>query len=345
MTTQIDLWVDQRPVAALVPKGDGELSWASAADGGCTEASWRMDLSATFTHPSLRRNRLVEVKSGPANLWAGVLTEPDSDDDWTFTAQGLSRLAWNFLCFDSGGNTSSTPDVVIDQAIARGLPWKRPASLSNAAFAATGSTDDLNYVGDLLDAWATSVGKRWGVNADREVYAVVDPTVPTYHLTPGSGRFGLADDEYASDLYLRYMTSGAAYLTAHVGDAVAADIFGVKERRVDLTGLGVLILSAANANGAGRLAKGAARQGYTNGVEPSRWQLTTPGGQPACLAFVKGGELARMHGVLDEQGQPTNYVDFVIGEAKYEAGADTIALNPVGLVARDLEGALSGEAA
>lgn len=345
MSTQIDLWVDGRPLDSLTPYGWGELEWSSVADGGCDAASWQMDLPAAFSHPSLRRNKLVEVKAGPANLWAGVLTEPDADDDWTFTAQGLSRLAWNYLCFDSAGNTTSTPNTAIDQAIARGLPWKRPNSISSSAFAATGDTDGLNYLGDLLDAWADKEGKRWGVNADGEVYAVADPTEPTYHLTPGSGRFGLADDEYASDLYLRYMTSGAVYATAHVGDAVAAANFGTKERRVDLTPMGIITSGTATSHGNGRLAKGAARQGYTNGVEPSRYQLTTPGGQPACLAFVKAGELARMFGVLDEQGQPVPYVDFVIGEAKYQAGAQTIGLSPVGLVARDLESALAGDAA
>lgn len=320
----------------------GELEWSHSADGGCGEASWKMDLPKTYAHPSLTRGKIAEIKVGPSNVSKGVLLEPDADDDWTFTMQGLSVLADDYLCFDAALNTTSTPDVAIDQAIARGLPWTRPASLSNVPFAAAGdATADLNYLSELLDAWADSEGKRWGVNANGEVYAVADPTVPTWHLTPGVGRFGLADDDYASDLFVRYLNAGAGYATAAVADAVARANFNRREYRVDATPRGLLDSTTATALGNGLLAKGKARLGYTNGVEASRWQLTTPGGSPSALPFVKAGDLARMFGVQNEQGQPLNYVDFVIGETHYEAGSDTIGLTPVGLVGRTLTDAIS----
>jgi hypothetical protein len=314
--------------------GWGELSWSSTADGGCAEASWKMSLPLTYSHPALRRNRVVEVKDGPTNVWKGILTEPDVNDDWTFTAQGLSTLAAHFLCFDGSLNTSTTPDVAIDRAIADGLPWTRPVSLSNVAYVTGGTTNSLMTLKDLLDAWATSAGKRWGVNAQGEVYAVADPTVPTWVLTPGAGRFGLADDEYASHLFVRYLATGAVYTTATASDTTAATNFGRREYPVDATGRGIITGTQATAIGTGLLAKGKARQGYTNGVTPSRWQLTTPGGTPASLWQVQAGQLVRQFGVQNEQGQPTNYIDWVIGEAKYEAGAETIGLTPVGLVAR-----------
>ena len=334
-----EVWCAGRPLTTIA--GWGELEWSHAADGGCKAASWQMALPLTYTHPALMRGSLVQIKCGPANLWAGLLTEPDVDDNWTFHAVGLSELGrGDYLAEDAAGNTTSKPDTAIDQAIARGLPWTRPASLSNAAFAGTDPTDGINYVGALLDAWADSVGKRWGVNADGQVYAVADPTIPTWYLTPDSGRMGLADDEYASDLHVRYLASGG-YATTIVGDANAVRTLGRREFPVNATSLGLITSTQAAIVGNALLAKGKARMGYTNGVEVSKYQLTTPGGTPAPLSFVKAGDLVRMFGVTNEQGQPLPFLDWVIGETQYTAGSDAISLTPVGLVSRTLGDALT----
>lgn len=316
--------------------GWGELSWSHTADGGCKEASWRMDLPPTFSHPSLTRGKVVEIKGGSGNLWQGLLTEPDMNDDWTFTALGLSEIGKDYLCFASDGSTTSVPNTAVDQAIIRGLPWTRPATLTSTAFTTGDSTAAINYVGDLLDAWAPANGLRWGVNAQAQVYAATDPTTPTYFATPGSARFGLADDDYASDLYIRYVTSGGGYATTSVADTVARTQFGRREYPVDATANGLMTVGQAQAIGNGLLAKGKARLGYTNGAEFTQYELTTPGGQPVSLETVKAQELVRMFGVLNEQGQPLAYVDWVIGETSYEAGSDTITLTPVGLVERTL---------
>lgn len=334
--SSIQVKVDGQWLTGIAPWG--ELTWSHAADGGCKDASWKMDLPATYTSPNLRRNKLVEIRFGPQNIWQGILTEPDYDDDWTFTAQGLSALGdGDWLAFDASLNTTSTPDTAIDQAIARGIPWTRPSSISSAAFgSATDATDSINYVGDLLDAYADSVGRRWGVDAMGQVYCVADPTSPTWYLTPGSGRFGLADDDYASDLFGRYLTSTGTYATATVGDAAARASLGRREFPVDLTPLGTITALQAQTYLQGLLTKGKSRMGYTNGLTVNAYQLTTPGGTPASLPLVTAGDLVRMFGVVNEQGQPLPYLDWVIGETSYEAGSDTIGLTPVGLVARTL---------
>lgn len=342
------LWVDGRPAALLTPYGYGELTWSHAADGGCKEISWKMGFPANFSHPSFVRGKWVEVREGPWSVCAGLLTEPDIDDDWTFTAVGGATLADNgFLALDGSGNVSFTPDTAIDRAITKGIGWTRPASLSSSAFKSTTTTDDLLYLGALLDQWADSAGKRWGVNAQREVYAAADPTTPTWYMVPGSGRFGLADDDYASTLVLRYVASGGSYATTTVTDTDAESRFGPREYGVDLTSLGVLTAGQAQAVGNGMIAKGKARMGFTSGIEASPFQLLTTGGRPAPLALVKGQQMVRQFGVLDSQGQPIPYADWVIGETSYDAGSSTISLTPVGLAARDLGTALSviGDAA
>lgn len=319
----------------------GELAWSHAADGGCKEASWRMDAPPTFAHDALQPGRIVEIRCGGHNVWKGVMTEPDMDDEQTFHAQGLSALGANYLCFDASLSTTSTPNTAIDQAVLRGLPWARSTSISSTPFATNDQTSGLNYVKDLLDKWADDQGKRWGVDALGIVYAQADPTTPLWLLTPGAGRLGLADDDYASDLYGRYLGAGAGYATATVADTGARDKFGRREVGVDLTGMGLLDNTKATNHLSGLMAKGAARQGWTNGVEVTNWQLTYPGGAPAYLPFVKAGDLVRMHGVVDEQEQPLPYVDFVIGETSYTAGSDAIQLTPAGLASRTFSDVLS----
>jgi hypothetical protein len=318
-------------------------TWTTSADGGCGEASWNMTLPATFRHPALRRGKLVQIKFGAANLWTGVLSEPEhADDGWGFHATGLADQASGYLALTSTGDTTSTPDTAVDQAIVRGLPWTRPTSLSSAPLKDTGDgTDALNYLNELLDVWADTVSKRWGVNADGELYATADPTAPTWHLVPESATFGLADDEYASDIYLRYYGTDFTLATATASDATAAALYGRREFIVDGTSYGPIAAAKATANAQGLLDKGKARLGWTNSLEPTRYQLTTTGGAPASLALVKAQQMVRLHGLTNEQGQPVAYVDFVIGSTSYDAGENTLSIAPVGLVARSLSDVLA----
>lgn len=316
--------------------GWGELKFSTIADGGSEEVSWRMDLAPSFTHPSFRMGKLVEIKAGPSNVWKGVLAEPDvSAEGWTFTAIGLADEATGYLCLDSGGNTTSTPDVAIDQAVARGLPWTRPASLSNVPFAVSNDTDNLNYLADLLDAWAQSQSKRWAVTPDGEVYAYSEPTEPSWFTSPGAVRLGLADDDYASNLYVRYKTSATSFATQAVSDATAAATRR-REYPVDATSLGIIDSTKATAVGTGLLARGKARFAWTDAITVSRNQLTNAGGTPAFLPFVRAGQMVRSFSVVNEQGVTLPYVDWVIGKTEYVDGADTITLAPTTLAPRSL---------
>lgn len=323
----------------------GQLNWSTNIDGGSDQATWAMDLPLTFAHPKLTSGQLVQIKAGAANLFSGILAEPSiSDQGWAFTADGLSKRGGGngagFMCLDGSGNTSTTPNTVIDAAIARGLPWSRPNSISSAAFTATDTTIALNYISDLLDAYAKSVSKHWGVDENGVVYLSSEPTTPTWQLVPGSGRFGLADSGYASTVFVRYW-NGTKFVTASATDTVAAARYGPQEYPEDATNAGTLTSTKAAGLAAGALARGKARLGWTNPLSPTRWQLTTTGGTPAPLWMVKAGQMVRLHGVINEQGQPLPYVDFVIGQTSYDAANDALTISPVGMVARDLASVLS----
>lgn len=315
--------------------GVGDLRYSTAARG-CEQASWSMSLSPTFGHPALLAGKIVEIRVGPKNVWQGTLDEPDrTDNGWSFSAAGLAAEGESFLCFDEDLNTTSIPDVAIDQAIARGLPWKRPVSISAVPYADGDSTAALNKVGPLLDSWSLSESKPWGVNADAEVYAVTDPVMPKWYLTAGSGKVGLADDEYASTLFGRYQSDASTYATAMVEDPAAA-FAHYREEGIDLTTLGYVDGTKATAVLDGRLADGKARYAWTKALTVSGLQITTPGGQPAFLPFVRAGDKARLFGVVSQQGIPLPYLDFIIGRTELQAGAKTIVISPRELAARTL---------
>lgn len=320
-----------------------DLKYSFTADGGCEAASWTLNKPQRFNRPSLRTGALVELKAQSRTFWSGELSEPDYDPGrgWSYQAKGLISQGEDALCFDGSLNTTSTPDTAIDQAIARGmLNWTLPTSISNVAFANTDATQSINKVNDLLFAYADSVGKRVRVDGDRTVGLYSDSTTPDYYLAPGLAQVGVADEDYASDLYLRYKSLSGPYLTVHVSDPTAAAT-NPREFPIDATNLGPTNSTKVTAIGNGLLAKGAARYAMTQPVNPSRLQLTLPGGKPAALHRVRGGQMVRAFGVRTTQGPALPYFDFIIGRTEYVDGEDTIMLAAVDLADRNLTDVLT----
>lgn len=331
--------------------------WGANMPGGCYEASWTMDLPPHASHPDLIPGRRVEVWDGPVRVWTGELTEPDRGEPWSLYARGLARVAAEYLCLDATGAPSSKPTTSVDEAIIRGLPWIRYDALSDVAFSAAASTVDLNRVDALLNAWSEEAGKRWAVFADRIVIATADPTTPKWVLSPGIGVMGVADDEYATHVTARYVSSvtadgvpnGWAQVTVPEPPAPspAADRYGRREFPLDLTPLMLLTAARAKSLAQGRLDQASARMGWTSPIEATADELTTMGGVPARLSQIQAGDMLRINGILDADGNLRigASVDVVLGEVRYADGAQSIYLAPVGLVPRSLSDVLAAPAA
>lgn len=327
---------------AIAPWGD--LEWGTKAQGGMDSISWSMDTDTSFRHPALRTDSLVEIFDGASRIGAGYMDEPDVAGG-TFSAVGLYRAAEHYLCLNAMGNGSSIPDESIDQAIARGLPWKRRESFSSARFTPDGAADTsgLNYLHTLLDGYADEASTFWFLDGDGYVHNAAAETAPTWVLPPGITDLGVSEDDYASDLYGRYLASGGSILPVNRGDAAARDAFGRREAPVDLTSLAVITSAKAQAILAGLLAKGRARPAFTQSVDVSSDQLLTVGGVKADLSMVRAGQVVRSHGFFDDIAylQGRNYLDWLIGETKYADGSDVITLSPQGLAPRDLAAVLA----
>lgn len=344
-------------LAQIGPYGAwGDLEWTTRwGEGACGmyEAQWSMPLPPDFDHPALRSGTLVELMDGPWRIGSPlILAEPARgsgfNQPWQFTATGIGREVEgenSFYAFDAGSNTTSVPSTAIDAAISlQGLRWSgRDASVSTAAVGSSTSTDQLNTIGALLNTSADSLGKRWGVGQDNRVYFYSDPTTPTYNVIPGVASLGVADDDYASVVFVRYLESvSGTYQTASASSPPAITRYGRREYPTDVTSLGAITTATAQGFADGILAKSKARLGWTNGLTLTSNQILTAGGEAADLSKVAedvaGGCMVRLHGIfndlLEYNGQ--TWLDIIIGEAKLTDGEDSISLSPMGLAKRDL---------
>lgn len=332
MATSEQVWVGTLPLATV--GGIGGLKYSDAADGGCEQASWTMTLPPGSTHPSLVIGQAARVQVGPASVWCGNVTDIEREGSrWSFSAAGRQADLRDTLALTVALDTTSTPDTAIAFAQSVGVDVTLPASLSAVPFANADETIAVNTVGDLLNAWSDSVSKRWGVDADARIFATADPTVPTLALAPGTVQVGLADEDYVSQLYGRFQSGPNQYVTAVATDPTATV---VRMQAVDLTPLGVIDMTKANSILQGMLARSKGRYSWTSAVTVTSKQLRTMGGEEVYLPWVKAQTMVRAYGVLQEQGPPLPYLDYVLGRVERDADADTLTLSPTNLAARNL---------
>jgi hypothetical protein len=221
------------------------------------------------------------------------------------------------------------------------------STVPSTAFGGTSSTDELMTIGSLMNAYGDSVSKRWYVNNQNIVGFKVDPTTPSYIVTPGTVALGTADDDYATVVKVRYLNSSTGAYTTAKSPASASAVetrFGRREYGVPLIGMGAMSSATAQGFADGILAKAKGRLAYTNRMTLTSNDIQTIGSVPASLSKVAEdvaeGCMVRIHGIysdlLDFNGQ--TYLDIVIGEARYTDGDQTIDLAPLGLAKRDLAG-------
>lgn len=260
-----------------------------------------------------------------------------SEVDWAegkVTVTGLCRDAETTAALTAAGVTTSTPDIAIDAAIARGA-WAvtRPASLSSTPVAASDETAEVNYAAALLDLWAGDNGKRWYVDRDGAVRSGVDPTTPELYILPGAGELSWASDQQASRLIGRWQDAAGVLHTAFAGS-------GSNEKLIDLTSRGALTSTQA-ASILTKILAQSTSGGWAGGITVAAQQVTTLGGRTPTLSRVTAqagrGLMVRLLGHRDPRpGRFALTTDVVIGQAVWNVDDGTIALTPMGTVARDL---------
>lgn len=311
----------------------GELQWSTKHRGGCDAASWRIESTRRLP---FKPGAIAEVFEAGVPVFAGTLLEPDGD---TMHAKGLYYQGDSAYALDASGNPTVNPDAALfGGIITRGrLNWIQPVSLLNADF---GTVSDPMRINDLLTGLADSQGKVIRVNGRREVTMTSPATTPKWHVTPGAGQLAVAEDSFVTDLRGKFTDSATGQI-GWVGAQVTSR-FGIREGFEDYTSAGTIDAATAQAIVNFRVVE-LSRPGWANSLRLASWELTTPGGAPANLRDVRGGDLIRIMGQMDitiSTGLKP-YVDVIADEVTYVDGSDFIDIKPLGYEPRDFVSVLA----
>lgn len=324
----LEITIDGRWISQVAPYGD--INMSTIWPGGSDQLSWTPGTPRGWR---FKGGTIVKAWYGPVCVWSGTLNEPDPSQE-DMAAQGLYRLADNYFALDGSGNATTVPNTAIDTAIAAGLPWTRPASVSSSAvlYDISGGPAKLS---ELLDAYATQNNESWGVTPQGAVYRKTAPTTPSFATMPLSGGLGYALDNFASTLRGRYF-NGTSYATATVTNTTAQAQHGHVEAVVDLTPRGTLTLAQAQNILSSLLALTYANPSWTSDIELAYGELLSLGGTALALETATAGTLMRVPGGYDltHRQNALLYTDVPIGRTQLAGG--TLTLSPAKLVTDNL---------
>jgi hypothetical protein len=328
--TQLEVVVDGRWLSLECRYGNVAMS--TVWPGGSDELSWVLG-----TQPAhrFRGGETVSAYFGGLCVWSGQLIEPDPSQD-QLTAEGAFREGDGYGALDGAGNATAVVDTAIDQAIARGLRWRRTVSIGSTATQIDISQGPV-MVGALLDTVAENNKNRWLVSPTREVTAAPDPTSPAYRTNPLDNGLGFALDNYASTLIARYLDSTSnTYKTVTATDTDADANHGHVEDIISLTNRGAIsALTATNITDR-LLKRDRSIPQWTAPLQLSDGEILTINGTKVALETVPAGTMLRVHGgfELAQRLNGQGYLDMVIGRTQYADGALTI--TPVQIATRNL---------
>lgn len=345
--THPEIFIGGVPMSGISPWGSLHTKTILHGDDEATWSIVNLPNRKLQKHPRLVRGASVDIKLGPTPIWVGNLTEPDWDSG-DLTAVGCPSQAANAICFNGSGQTTTIPNTAIDQAISRGgLGFTRHDSFGTTAL---GSADDAaksyTYLSELLDAWADENISGWAINQRRQLVISGAPvaTKPRWYVALGTGELGQADGDRIDRVFVRYVSTASGNPLATASYPAATPQGGI-ERAVDATSRGPISSARAASIAQGVWTKaGGGESGWTNGLELDRTQVSTPGGIPAHLGFIRAGDTMRLLGVPDPRGL-SHHIDVVIGDTDHDWDAGTVQVNPVGLAKRSLDDVLAQEPA
>jgi len=328
----------------LGPVGGLEVAhlWSSTG-GGLHYVKFSIALPADFSHHQLRRGISAEVFHGPQSLGKSVMADVDRAG-WTFVADGLFRRAEHFNAEDGTGATSTNLQTIITQANLRGMGWTGFGNLPNVAVSvAAEGNNSLRKVADVINAYCTDTGQRWGVGVDGVPYVATDGTDVAWTLRPGTPALPTADDDYVSRVTVRYVSAVAGTPSEpsewEVVSASTTDTpHGPRETQEDITDQGLLATIDAQTYADNYLAANGARTAFTAAVAVNT-ELTTPAStsmDPWSAGLLTLGKLGRHHGVLGSEGGQQRYgetLQWVCGSTVYKPG-EALVMTPVDIAAR-----------
>lgn len=316
----------------------GGLRWRHGIDGGCLEASWSTSrLPSAFGSPILVRGALVEIFEGVQRVWVGTLSEPGEDTSECH-AKGLLSETRGYMCEDGSGLTDDV-GAALTWATANGLRF----AYLNDAPANLVPSEEPQRLDAAINLHATANSVRATVRPDGILRWEAEPTVPSLTVLPGVGSVGHADEDFATRVNVRYVSSVSGtppvadgFDVAPAVDADAEAIHGRSTIYVDVTDRGLLTATEAGWIAQGILDKFGARLSFASSITLSGDQLRSAGHQRVSLATIEAGQMVRFLGVRTPSQFSLSSFDVTIAATDYTAGSGQITLSPLGLVPRTL---------
>lgn len=323
-------WLDQLGVTA-------DWKHTVTFPGGDTSATWTFQADNTLMSPALLPGRRILAKSGSCLVWFGRLEEPVRGQPWQMSAVGRAALAKDRVITGTG----ETLNDVVDGAISNGLPWTRPASLTDPK----ASIPVLSTV-DAALGQLVSETKWWTLDALGGVSTQIAlPTTPAL-LTYVFDLPARTLDGYANVAVVQYQNpSGDPHVVTVLGSSAEIALRGRIEIPLDLTsqgplgGTSPLALANAQAAGAAKLSDLQQRT-WSAPFVTQQGSLYSITGAALDVATVRPGVLMRVIAFRpDDMGAET--VDIPVGQVDYDDDSHSIQLTPLAAAKNDFAAVLA----
>jgi hypothetical protein len=328
------------------------LKYAYTLPGGASSMSCTLLTEPNYRTSALNPARTVKIFRGGSCIWQGKLAEPQpSSTGWAISAVGIGTLGANYV----SKYTTWNADDPINQAIARGLPWINPGLSGISGLWLSQKEDDASQtITDFLNLLCTNGALTWYVDQSGTLRIIPIPTVPTRLLvaTDPAPRTITAD---INSIWVRYQitadntsstsssTAAATYGTVNAVNQASVNAHGVMEAYADLSSVGVMSSSAAQAAGQAALAK-YVRVSYSGPFAIRQGQWLNAGGSPIDIGAERGipqvAQLQLVNGPYGGEVVP-GPAFFPVGAFEYDDTAQTASVTPFASVAADLSSLLA----
>lgn len=306
--------------------------------GGASKWQANLHVDPALQHSALTAGRWLTVTNGGSVAWRGRLGSPVRGEPWQLQATGIGSLASYTASIPSTGTNAYALSSVIPAAVGRGaLPWiNLPSSFSYPSAVGTAMQGSIS-IDQAISDMTKATGTQWRIARDGSLFFESAPTVPTLLLqTPQPLATTLVD--YFTYCAGIYQTSSTVTAMVTYTNTAAEATFGHVEaaQPYDMTSLGVITGTTANAYLQAYVNANAPRLKVTDPIMVSAKQLLTLGGVPVDFATVAAGVVVRAQQVtIDSQtslADPTQELDLLIGETLLDVDSWTLTLTPTNAV-------------
>lgn len=320
---------DRTCLDALGPISALRISTSVKGDVGLT---WQQPLDPKMDHTALRPGRLITVPVSLTSQWQGRMAAPQRGQVWNFSADGKSNDPTRWVALAATDNNATNLNEVVDAAITRGWRVTRPASLPSLTDGS--QVSGSLTVGEALDQVTGQLNEWWTVNRQGQLVAFTLPTILTYVLCAADTAGGRTTTEFVTDVIVLYTDlADFTMKTLTRSNTAARAKYDRTEAIYDITSIGPVTTTQAQAAGDNYLSVHGVRLKFTGSFTVAPGQLLNPGGTPVDLGTVEARALTRV--ILTDpdtaagETTTTGPLQIVTGQTDYDVDADVLTLTPL----------------